>query len=176
MVLQPDWFEVLKPGVGTDRFSYSFNDPMNFSDANGDICLPCGIAAFVAFFSGTNPANAPGPEDRPLPPTGDRAMVDAIVPAAAIATAVRDGDYLGVAMEVLPGPRLIKPRRRPGALIEPEVNPPGRLSSDQLVCREGTCDPDRFTAGATRNADGSLPTGPLRGISVQTLRVRRWRT
>jgi hypothetical protein len=32
MFLQPDWFEVLKPGVGTNRFSYSFNDPVNFSD------------------------------------------------------------------------------------------------------------------------------------------------
>ncbi|MCU0802831.1 MAG: hypothetical protein MUD11_13875 [Rhodobacteraceae bacterium] len=35
MVLQPDWFEVLKPGVGTNRFSYSFNDPVNLSDPSG---------------------------------------------------------------------------------------------------------------------------------------------
>jgi RHS repeat-associated protein len=36
LFLQPDWFEVLKPGVGTNRFSYSFNDPVNFSDRSGD--------------------------------------------------------------------------------------------------------------------------------------------
>ncbi|MFM2389885.1 MAG: hypothetical protein RLZZ437_1440 [Pseudomonadota bacterium] len=35
LFLQPDWFEVLRPGVGTNRFSYSFNDPVNFSDPSG---------------------------------------------------------------------------------------------------------------------------------------------
>jgi RHS repeat-associated protein len=34
--LQPDWFEVLKPGVGTNRFSYSFNDPVNKLDPLGN--------------------------------------------------------------------------------------------------------------------------------------------
>ena len=29
LFLQPDWFEVTKAGVGTNRFSYSFNDPLN---------------------------------------------------------------------------------------------------------------------------------------------------
>jgi hypothetical protein len=36
MFLQPDWFEVLKPGVGTNRFSYSFNDPVNKLDPMGN--------------------------------------------------------------------------------------------------------------------------------------------
>jgi RHS repeat-associated protein len=36
MFLQPDWFEVLQPGVGTNRFSYSFNDPVNLSDPMGN--------------------------------------------------------------------------------------------------------------------------------------------
>jgi RHS repeat-associated protein len=36
MFLQPDWFEVLKPGVGTNRFSYSFNDPVNKLDPSGN--------------------------------------------------------------------------------------------------------------------------------------------
>jgi RHS repeat-associated protein len=36
MFLQPDWFEVLQPGVGTNRFSYSFNDPVNMSDPSGN--------------------------------------------------------------------------------------------------------------------------------------------
>jgi RHS repeat-associated protein len=36
LFLQPDWFEVTKAGVGTNRFSYSFNDPVNGSDPNGN--------------------------------------------------------------------------------------------------------------------------------------------
>jgi RHS repeat-associated protein len=36
MFIQPDWFEVTKKGVGTNRFSYSFNDPVNLSDPNGN--------------------------------------------------------------------------------------------------------------------------------------------
>jgi RHS repeat-associated protein len=34
--IQPDWFEVTKPGVGTNRYSYSFNDPVNLSDPGGN--------------------------------------------------------------------------------------------------------------------------------------------
>ena len=33
---QPDWWEVTKPGVGTNRYSYSFNDPVNLSDPGGN--------------------------------------------------------------------------------------------------------------------------------------------
>lgn len=36
MFLQPDWFEVTMPGVGTNRYAYSFNDPINLSDGNGN--------------------------------------------------------------------------------------------------------------------------------------------
>ncbi|GAB5445471.1 RHS repeat-associated core domain-containing protein [Gymnodinialimonas sp.] len=34
--IQPDWFEVTMPGVGTNRYSYSFNDPVNLRDPNGN--------------------------------------------------------------------------------------------------------------------------------------------
>ena len=34
--IQPDWFEVTEPGVGTNRYAYSFNDPVNLSDPNGN--------------------------------------------------------------------------------------------------------------------------------------------
>lgn len=40
LFLQPDWFEVTKAGVGTNRFSYSFNDPVNRSDPNGNQDAP----------------------------------------------------------------------------------------------------------------------------------------
>ncbi|RFP86728.1 RHS repeat-associated core domain-containing protein [Rhodobacteraceae bacterium 63075] len=36
LFLQPDWFEVTEPGVGTNRYSYSFNDPVNLMDPRGN--------------------------------------------------------------------------------------------------------------------------------------------
>ena len=37
MFLQPDWWEVTGPGVGTNRYSYSFNDPVNGRDPGGHV-------------------------------------------------------------------------------------------------------------------------------------------
>jgi RHS repeat-associated protein len=66
MFLQPDWFEVLQPGVGTNRFSYSFNDPVNKLDPIGNQAIVgnqsrCGICDVLrAIFGGgtgnTSPA------------------------------------------------------------------------------------------------------------------------
>lgn len=36
MFLQPDWFEVTMPGVGTNRFAYGLGDPVNLSDPGGN--------------------------------------------------------------------------------------------------------------------------------------------
>ena len=35
LFLQPDWWEVTRPGVGTNRYAYSYNDPVNGSDPGG---------------------------------------------------------------------------------------------------------------------------------------------
>ncbi len=39
LFLQPDWFEVAKAGVGTNRFSYSFNDLVNKFDPGGEFLV-----------------------------------------------------------------------------------------------------------------------------------------
>jgi len=44
LFLQPDWFEVTTPGVGTNRYSYSGNDPINFSDPSGN-CFGSGACS-----------------------------------------------------------------------------------------------------------------------------------
>jgi hypothetical protein len=36
MFIQPDWFDPTKLGVGTNRYSYSFNDPINRLDPSGN--------------------------------------------------------------------------------------------------------------------------------------------
>ena len=35
--IQPDWFEVTEPGVGTNRYAYSNNDPVNLLDPGGNL-------------------------------------------------------------------------------------------------------------------------------------------
>lgn len=37
MFIQPDWLDPTTPGVGTNRYAYSFNDPVNNSDPNGNL-------------------------------------------------------------------------------------------------------------------------------------------
>ena len=36
MFIQPDWLDPSQPGVGTNRYAYSYNDPVNRLDPNGN--------------------------------------------------------------------------------------------------------------------------------------------
>lgn len=38
LFIQPAWFEVTKAGVGTNRYAYSANDPVNAKDPGGNAC------------------------------------------------------------------------------------------------------------------------------------------
>lgn len=40
MFLQPDWWEVTEAGVGTNRYSYAFGDPINAKDPTGHWANP----------------------------------------------------------------------------------------------------------------------------------------
>lgn len=39
LFIQPDWFEVTKQGVGTNRYAYSANDPVNARDPSGNLWI-----------------------------------------------------------------------------------------------------------------------------------------
>lgn len=104
--LQPDWFEIQTPTVGTNRYAYSLNDPVNLNDPEGNcpICAGVAIAAALGFFASTDPANAPGEGDPVLPSEGVENAIRTVVPGAdAVSTALEGGDPLDVAMSVLPG-------------------------------------------------------------------------
>jgi hypothetical protein len=49
MFIQPDWFEVTEFGVGTNRYAYSFNDPVNLRDPSGNEAMDgFGLSMMVA--------------------------------------------------------------------------------------------------------------------------------
>jgi RHS repeat-associated protein len=51
MFIQPDWFDPTMAGVGTNRYSYSFNDPVNMSDENGNFVnflIQAGVGAVLS--------------------------------------------------------------------------------------------------------------------------------
>lgn len=50
--LSPDWWEITDPGVGTNRYAYSLNNPVNKSDPSGHIGEGCAIGGAVTLWSG----------------------------------------------------------------------------------------------------------------------------
>jgi RHS repeat-associated protein len=62
MFLQPDWWEVYWPGVGTNRYAYAFGDPINSKDPSGhwanpsaDYCGNCETTPDGGYSSDVNP-------------------------------------------------------------------------------------------------------------------------
>jgi RHS repeat-associated protein len=57
--LSPDWYAPWKRGVGTNRYAYSFNDPINMTDPNGHATFNSGTTfGNTTIYAGTDP-NAP---------------------------------------------------------------------------------------------------------------------
>uniref|UniRef100_UPI0009DC15F8 RHS repeat-associated core domain-containing protein n=1 Tax=Inquilinus limosus TaxID=171674 RepID=UPI0009DC15F8 len=57
--ISPDWWDPTLPGVGTNRYAYSDNDPINKSDPSGH-CPPCGYLGAAALGAAkTSPAWGP---------------------------------------------------------------------------------------------------------------------
>ncbi len=57
--LSPDWFDPVQPGVGTNRYSYSLNDPINQSDPSGHSVGDSSFG-FGAFGEGWDSGDGPG--------------------------------------------------------------------------------------------------------------------
>lgn len=82
--ISPDDWDPTKPGVGTNRYAYAGNDPVNNSDPNGHIwgLVARGIAAGLgALFGSNTPANAPGPDDKIESKTTPEVAVDSALGA-----------------------------------------------------------------------------------------------
>ena len=67
MFIQPDWFDPTNPGVGTNRYAYSHNDPVNITDPNGNC---------------TNDATCEGEWDDPTKTADDRQSEDGVADAS----------------------------------------------------------------------------------------------
>ncbi len=63
--MQPDWWEVRQTGVGTNRYAYSFNDPVNLSDPNGHEYQRTWFDDLLEVFAGVT-ANVIGQDDNGL--------------------------------------------------------------------------------------------------------------
>ncbi len=61
MFIQPDWFEVTKAGVGTNRYAYSGNDPVNARDPGGNYFDGVKFAKALAKAGVTTVADGPEP-------------------------------------------------------------------------------------------------------------------
>lgn len=87
LFIQSDWLNPTEPGVGTNRYSYSFNDPVNLSDPGGNqvidipgtpvdnivVGIPALVGGIVLFTQPGRILSLP-PADQP-PPIADETKV-----------------------------------------------------------------------------------------------------
>lgn len=58
MFIQPDWWEVDDPAVGTNRYAYSHNDPINLADPGGN-APDYGYGVANSYYTGSHEAADP---------------------------------------------------------------------------------------------------------------------
>jgi len=85
MFLQPDWFEVTQPGVGRNRYSYSFNDPVNGRDPGGNNAESGYVSPYVAGALTNEDENA-----------GSNDESSGVIELAQVSTTGRGGGRVGV--------------------------------------------------------------------------------
>ncbi len=188
MFIQPDWWEVMQHGVGTNRYSYSFNDPVNGKDPSGndidddprDKSLDSGEYDTARGQEGqsVDEAWARGENDAAVEAAAKELFgksygeLNGIEKAAATVLGAAKAGLLG------PGAHMVAnsdptdpavPQRAAG--LEQALRTLGQKAADtvgltdnDLVCRGGTCTAEQFRngSGVTSNTDGTL-----NGISTQ---------
>ena len=104
LFVQPDWWEVTRPGVGTNRYSYAFEDPVNGKDPSGHACDAmgaCGLPGeYIPGFDDWSPADHPWQTAAMAGALLFGVGVAAEVPAAVLTGAVLD---LQAAADGMPG-------------------------------------------------------------------------
>ena len=84
---QPDWWDASDPGVGTNRYAYAGNDPVNRSDTNGHQSIQSGGRYNGCDFGG------PGCKDNQLITAAHKAKEAASFLSALSGQAYQRGDY-----------------------------------------------------------------------------------
>ena len=169
--IQPDWWEVTKAGVGTNRYAYSFNDPINKSDTNGHQATTCRSFRCLFGYAGRDLKDA-AVQAAPVLKEAAKIGLDmtpVIGDIKGFAEAKTRTDYAFAAIALIPmvGDAIkgaYKGSRLAGAVSR--ATKAGEAIPDAtFVCRGGTCKADNFAngSGVVKSSDGTLD-----GISVQS--------
>ena len=146
--ISPNTMDPTIPGVGTNRYAYAGNDPVNNSDPNGHIFgfddavvgIALGIAAAISFFSGTKEANAPGANDRISNTSDGQQMLNMTVGAAGgtlvgKATGAAAQEVFGKKEKLSETEKDIASEQRPHS-AEAKALPPAKVDDHHLFPRQ----------------------------------------
>jgi RHS repeat-associated protein len=100
----PDWLDPPEPGVGTNRYAYSFNDPVNLKDPSGNNAEDPTIAVrvmnfFAGMFSSAMPDRWEG-QDGAVTFASDAVttLVPGLQASANVTQSLKNGEYGGAAL------------------------------------------------------------------------------